>query len=261
MTTDSKPARVAIVTGVSRQAGIGFAIARRLLADGLSVLICSWSAHDAAQPWGADAGGMAAILDTLGGPGPRLAHIEADLADPDAPARVVAAALDVFGAVDVLVANHAHSSQQSLEEVTAEELDRAWSVNARATVLLVQAFAARHDDRRPDGRVVLFTSGQHLGPMASELPYAISKGAVHQMVGSLADALADRAITVNAINPGPVDTGWPSAALREQLRSQFPGGQWGQPDDIASVVAWLASPDSAWITGQTINAEGGFRRR
>jgi 3-oxoacyl-[acyl-carrier protein] reductase len=262
MTTDPKPARVAIVTGVSRRAGIGSAIARRLLADGLSVLICSWSAHDAAQPWGADAGGMEAVLDALGGLGPRLAHIEADLADPGAPARVVAAAVDTFGAVDVLVANHAHSSKQSLEEVTAEELDRAWAVNARATVLLVQAFAARHDDDcRSDGRVVLFTSGQHLGPMAGELPYAISKGAVHQMVGSLADALADRAITVNAINPGPVDTGWAPAQLHEQLRPRFPAGRWGRPGDIAAVVAWLASLDSAWVTGQTIDAEGGFRRR
>jgi 3-oxoacyl-[acyl-carrier protein] reductase len=261
MTTDPTPARVAIVTGVSRRAGIGFAIARRLLADGLSVLIHSWSAHDAAQPWGTEAGGMEAILDELGGLGPRLAHIEADLADPGASARVVGAALDAFGAVDVLVANHAHSSRQSLEEVTAEELDRAWAVNARATVLLVQAFAANHDDARSDGRVVLFTSGQHLGPMAGELPYAISKGAVHQMVGSLADALADRAITVNAINPGPVETGWAPAALAEELRSRFPAGRWGQPGDIAAVVAWLASPDSAWVTGQTIDAEGGFRRR
>jgi 3-oxoacyl-[acyl-carrier protein] reductase len=84
---------------------------------------------------------------------------------------------------------------------------------------------------------------------------------VHQMAGSLADALADRAITVNAINPGPVDTGWALAALHEQLRSQFPGGRWGQPENIASVVAWLASPDSAWVTGQTIDVEGGFRRR
>jgi len=106
----------------------------------------------------------------------------------------------------------------------------------------------------------LFTSGQHLGPMADELPYAISKGAVHQMTRSLADALASRAVTVNAINPGPVDTGWASAELRERLRPAFPAGRWGRPDDIAAVVRWLASEDSRWVTGQVINAEGGFRR-
>jgi NAD(P)-dependent dehydrogenase (short-subunit alcohol dehydrogenase family) len=107
------------------------------------------------------------------------------------------------------------------------ELDRAWAVNARAAVLLVQAFAASHDDEREDGRIVLFTSGQHLGPMPGELPYVIGKGAVHQVTRTLADELADRGITANAIDPGPVDTGWPSAELRERLRSAFPAGRWG----------------------------------
>ena len=200
------------------------------------------------------------MIGELGGLGPQLAHIEADFADPAAPATVIELAVDRFGGVDVLIANHAMSAAGHLSEVTSAQLDRAWAVNARATVLLVQAYAQRHDDSRPDGRVVLFTSGQHLGPMAGELPYAISKGAIHQMTASLADALADRAITINAINPGPVDTGWPSDELRERLRESFPAGRWGRPDDIAGVVSWLTSADCAWITGQVINAEGGFRR-
>jgi 3-oxoacyl-[acyl-carrier protein] reductase len=186
--------------------------------------------------------------------------VEADLADALAPARVVEAAMGAFGAIDALVANHARSASGTLSEVTADELDRCWAVNARATVLVAQAFAAHHDDARPDGRIVLFTSGQHLGPMSTELPYAISKGAVHQMTRSLADAVADRGITVNAINPGPVDTGWPSAELRKELRPRFPAGRWGRPEDIAAVVSWLVSAQSAWITGQVIDAEGGFRR-
>jgi 3-oxoacyl-[acyl-carrier protein] reductase len=133
-------------------------------------------------------------------------------------------------------------------------------VNARASVLLTQAFAEHHDDVRPDGRVVLFTSGQHLGAMSEELPYAISKGAIHQMTASLADSLAARSITVNTINPGPCDTGWPDDALRDSLLPRFPAARWGLPEDIARVVSWLVSTESAWITGQIINAEGGFRR-
>jgi 3-oxoacyl-[acyl-carrier protein] reductase len=223
--------RVAIITGVSRRAGIGFAVAQQMLADGYRVLIHSWSPHDAGR-----------------------------LPRPRRPHACDRQAIDAFGAIDVLVANHAHSSQQSLETTTAAELDRAWTINARAVVLLVQAFADHHDPGRADGRVVLFTAGQHLGPMADELPYAISKGAVHQMTRSLADALADRGITVNTINPGPVETGWPSDELRESLRAAFPAGRWGQPHDIASIVRLLVSRDSAWMSGQIIDAEGGFRR-
>lgn len=252
--------RVAIVTGVSRRAGIGFAVARALLAAGARVLVHSWTPHDAAQPWGADPAGTGGVLDGLGGTGPRLVHLAADFADPDAPATVVRHAVETFGAVDVVVANHARSSVQSLAEVTAAELDLTWAVNARASVLLTQAYAAAHDDGRPGGRVILFTSGQHLGPMSGELPYAISKGAIHQMTLSLSDALVDRGITVNTVNPGPVDTGWADPELTRRVAHALPAGRWGRPDDVARLVRWLASDDSAWITGQVINSEGGFRR-
>jgi 3-oxoacyl-[acyl-carrier protein] reductase len=253
------PSRVAVVTGVSRRDGIGFAIAQRLLSDGFRVLLHSWAAHDHDQPWAPGEGELEQVVQALGGIGDRLAHVEADFARPDAPARVIEQAITRFGVLDVLIANHAMSADGDLAAVSAEQLDLAFAVNARATVLLVQAFAAQHDDHRPDGRVLLFTSGQHRGPMAEELAYAISKGAVQQMTASLADALADRSITVNALNPGPVDTGWPSDQLRERLRSSFPTGRWGQPSDIAGIVSFIASTDSAWITGQTIDAGGGFR--
>ena len=156
------------------------------------------------------------MIEELGGLGDRLEHVAADFADVDAPRRVIDHAAARFGVVDVLIANHAMSAPSRLSEINGAELDLAWAVNARASVLLVQACAAHHDDSRPDRRVLLFTSGQHRGPMADELPYAISKGAVHQITASLSDALADRAITVNAINPGPVDTGWPGDGFTEE---------------------------------------------
>ncbi len=200
------------------------------------------------------------MIDRLGGVGPRLDHIELNFEDPAAPRAVIEHAVRRFGAIDVMIANHAASGPGGLTELTAAALDRAWAVNARGSVLLAQAFAEQHDDRRPHGRIVLFTSGQHLGPMPDELPYAISKGAIHQMTVSLADALAERSITVNAVNPGPCDTGWPDDELRERLRARFPSGRWGRPEDIARVVSWLVSTESAWVTGQILNAEGGFRR-
>ena len=241
--------RLAIVTGVSRRIGIGFAIAQRLLADGASVFVHSWSAHDDGQPWGADDEGIDSLISSLGH-SDRVGNLEADFAEPDAPAQVVAAAHERFGGIDILIANHARSSQQTLETVTADELDLSWAVNARATVLLAQAFAAHHDDARPGGRVVLFTSGQH----------SVSKGAIHQMTASLADHLADRQITVNAINPGPTDTGWADAERNDAVARSMPFGRWGSPTDAANLVGFLASDDGAWITGQVINSEGGFRR-
>jgi 3-oxoacyl-[acyl-carrier protein] reductase len=252
--------RVAVVTGVSRRAGIGFAVASELLAAGASVLAHSWSPHDAEQPWGADPVGDAGIVELLGGEGVRLRHVAADFADPHAPGSVVAAAVEAFGAVDVVVANHARSSSHTLAQVTAAELDLTWAVNARASVLLTQAFAAAHDDERAGGRIILFTSGQHLAPMSRELPYAVSKGAIHQMTLTLSDALVDRGITVNTVNPGPVDTGWADPDLAERVGRALPAGRWVRPDEIARLVRWLASDDSQWITGQVINAEGGFRR-
>lgn len=250
--------RVAVVTGVGRRAGIGFAIARELLAAGASVLAQSWTPHDEEQPWGAEP--VEDVLAALGGTGPRLAHVAADFAEPDAPGRVVREAVERFGAVDAVVANHARSALGTLGEVTAAELDLCWAVNARASVLLAQAFAASHDDARPGGRIVLFTSGQHLGPMVREIPYAVSKGAIQQMTLTLADALADRKITVNAVNPGPVDTGWADEELTERVGRALPFGRWGAPDDVARLVRWLVSDEGHWITGQVVNSEGGFRR-
>jgi 3-oxoacyl-[acyl-carrier protein] reductase len=263
--TASRPlaGRVAVVTGVSRRVGIGLAVARRLAALGAGLFVTSWTAHDREQPWGADPGGIDAVLAELGGgdaPGAgRVEHLEADFQDPEAPDRVMAAAVQAFGHVDVLVCNHARSSAGGLGELTAAELDATLAVNTRAVLLLVRAFAAQHDGR-PGGRVVLFTSGQHLGPMPGELAYAASKGALAEVTASLADALADRGITVNTINPGPTDTDYVDQATRERVARRFPAGRWGAPDDAGRLVAWLCTDDAAWVTGQVINSEGGFRR-
>lgn len=249
--------RVAVITGVSRRIGIGFAVAERMAALGADLLVQSHTAYDADQPWGADPGGVEPLLAVLRAHGGRVEHVAADFLDSDAPARVIAASVAAFGHIDILVANHAYSVDGSLEEVTAEQIDRHMAINVRGSLLLVQAFAAQHDGR-PGGRVVLLTSGQHLGPMPGELAYIASKGALHQLTWSLSAHLIPRGITVNTVNPGPTDTGWATPALTEQIRQHAPLGRWGRPEDAARLIAWLATDDAAWITGQVINSTGGF---
>jgi 3-oxoacyl-[acyl-carrier protein] reductase len=238
---------------VSRRAGIGFAIARRLIADGVTVFVHHYVPHDRDRRWGADH--MPAVLALLGSP-PDAAF---DLAVAGAAAGLMEVAVEALGHVDILVCNHASSGPDGdLRHVTGEMLDHHYAVNTRASLMLVQAFAAQHDGR-PGGRVVLMTSGQNLGPMRGEIAYAASKGALAAITATLADTLIDRGITVNCVNPGPVDTGWPTPELRAAVGERMPLG-WAQPDDPARLIAWLVSEEGRWVTGQVLNSEGGFRR-
>ncbi len=258
-TSNPLAGRVALVTGVSRRQGIGAGLTRRLLADGASVLASGWEPHDAEMTWGADSGGASALLEDLGGVGPSLHYKTADLERPEAAVELVDATIDRFGKIDIVIANHARSSTQAFADVTVEELDRCWAINARSCVLLTQLLAERRDSG-PGGRVIYFTSGQHIGPMANEIAYAISKGALHQMTATLADAVIDRGITVNCINPGPIDTGYATGVTHERIAKMFPAKRWGMPEDVARLAAWLVSDEAAWITGQVHDHEGGFRR-
>lgn len=248
--------RVALVTGVSRRIGIGFAIANRLAQAGADLVIQAYAPYDADQPWGADLDGPPALAESLRVHGRRVMLVEADFTDSDAPQQVMAAAVAAYGHVDILVANHAYSTMGSLEEVTADQIDQHLAVNVRGSLLLVKEFAAQHDGR-PGGRVVLMTSGQHLGPMPGELAYIASKGALHQLTLSLSAHLASRGITVNTVNPGATDTGYATSELHEMIRSLNPQGRWGEPDDAARLIAWLSTDDARWITGQVINSTGG----
>ncbi|HUY29007.1 MAG TPA: SDR family oxidoreductase [Candidatus Binataceae bacterium] len=248
--------RVALVTGVSRRVGIGFAIAKRLAERGANLFIQAWPRFDAAQPYGADPVGTAALAAHLRRIGTRVEFLEADFADPDAPRQVINSAEATLGGVDILIANHAYSTMGALQELTAENIDAHLVVNVRATLLLIRYFAAQHTGR-PGGRIIMMTSGQHLGPMPEELAYIASKGALHQLTRSLSDHLIRRGITVNTVNPGATDTGYATPAVLEAVRKREPQGRWGQPDDVARLIAWLASDEARWITGEVINSTGG----
>lgn len=240
-------ARTALITGVGRPEGIGFAVAQRFAAQAYRLAL---HAHEA------DAPQLDAAPDPGGPPRAGALHLRDDFADPEAPERVVAAAADRLGHLDVLVVNHARSVRQGLGELTAEEIDLSLAVNVRAALLLVQAFHARHDGR-PGGRIILMTSGQHRGPMPGELPYIAGKGALHQLTRSLAEAVAPKRITVNAVDPGATDTGWADEATYRWVLEQQPFGRWGTPGDAARLIAFLCSEDGGWVTGQVITSSGG----
>ncbi len=256
--------RAALVTGASRRGGIGFAVARRLAAYGASVYLHHHVAHDESQPWGGDRPDEVAdaVREVCGAADAVVAHGPADLTEPDAPARLVDAAAQALGGrLDIVVANHALSgSDGTLDTIDAAMLDAHWAVDARSVVLLVQAFARRREAAR-GGRVVMMTSGQDIADgMPGEIAYGLQKGALASITRSLATALAPRFVTVNTVNPGPVDTDYLDGDVYDAIAGMFPAKRWGMPDDPARLIAWLATDEAEWITGQVIDSEGGFRR-
>jgi 3-oxoacyl-[acyl-carrier protein] reductase len=250
--------RVALVTGASRARGIGAAIVRALALAGADVFFTCWQPYDRAMPWGADEGGRERLEQQIQALGVRCVGAEIDLAAPDAATRVLAVATGALGPLSILVNNATHSTNDGFAALDAATLDAHYAVNVRATLLLSVEFARRYSGS--SGRIISLTSGQSQGPMPNELAYGATKGAVEAFTRSLAAAVMARGITVNAINPGPTDSGWLTDAQRHAILPRFPTGRIGQPEDAARLVAFLASDAAAWITGQVIHSEGGFQR-
>jgi 3-oxoacyl-[acyl-carrier protein] reductase len=255
--TNELAGRVALVTGAGRGVGIGAAICRALAARGADVVFGYWTPYDR-QEHGAGATEPQVLLDDLRGLGVRAGAIEIDLSEPEAPAELLDRATELLGPISILVNNAAYSMRDGFESLDAATLDAHYAVNVRATALLGTLFARRYSGGT--GRIINLTSGQSLGPMLGELSYAATKGAVEALTVTLAAEVGHKNITVNAVNPGPTDTGWMSDALREALAAKFPGGRVGKPEDAARLVAFLASDEAAWITGQILHSEGGFLR-
>jgi len=252
--------RTALITGVSRRRGIGFAVASRLAAMGASLAVHHHLPHDADE-YGATEhlGALLADLRTSLQGTAQLVDVAADLGDPASVEGLVSTVTGMVGHLDVLVCNHAHGGDAvDLAHLTVAALDRHWAVNTRATLLLTQAFAAQHDGR-DGGRVIWMTSGQNLGPMSDNLAYAASKAALAGATWSVADDLAGRGILLNTVNPGPVNTGYLDDAPPE-FASAFPLGRIGEPADPARLIGWLVSDEGRWVVGQVLNSESGFRR-
>lgn len=251
--------RVAVVTGVGRRRGIGSAVCRALAARGADIMLSYWKAYDREMPWDAGENEPERLVDELRAFGVRSEGIEVDLSLAGAPEKLLDAAAERLGTPSILVNVAAYSTRDGYEVLDADTLDAHYAVNVRAMALLSVLFARRYPGGS-GGRIVNFSSGQSLGPMPEELAYVITKGAIEAFTKSLAAGVGHRGITVNAVNPGPTDTGWMTEELERELVPKFPPGRIGQPEDAARLVAFLASDEAAWITGQIIHSEGGFVR-
>ncbi len=249
---------IAIVTGASRRQGIGAAICLALAERGHDIAFTHWQPYDRQMDY-ADDGGPASLAAELSALSVRVLPIELDLSDATAPVRLLDGVEASLGFPTAIVNNAAFSTNDGYEILDAAMLDAHYAVNVRATSLLSVEFARRWPGGL-GGRIISLTSGQSQGPMPNELAYAASKGAIEAFTLSLSAGVAPLGITVNAVNPGPTDTGWMTPDLKERLLSQFPFGRIGQAADAARLIAFLASRDADWITGQIIHSEGGFLR-
>ncbi|MBA4543606.1 MULTISPECIES: SDR family oxidoreductase [Thermoactinomyces] len=250
--------KIALVTGAGRKKSIGTAICRQLAGQGADIFFTYWQDHDGmeSEKW---PDRLCSEIQSLG---VKCRHLELDLADPNAPDRLLDAVVENLGLPSILVNNAAHSTRDGFMALDAKTLDDHYYVNVRATCLLSVEFARRLQQAKQNwGRIINLISGQGQGPMPGELAYVASKGAIEAFTLTLSAELAPLGITVNAVNPGPTDTGWMTEEIKEQLRPQFLMGRIGLPEDAARLIGFLASDQAGWITGQTIHSEGGFLRK
>jgi 3-oxoacyl-[acyl-carrier protein] reductase len=251
--------RVAIVTGASRRRGIGAATCLALARAGIDIFFTHWSDYDRTMPWGTEAGYPEALRQQVEGLGVKCEHLGVNFREVEAAGKVMEEVEVRLGMADILVNNVTHDDfDGSFERLNAGILDTYYEVNIRTTMLLSVEFARRFMSST-GGRVINLTSGQSLGPMPGKLPYIASKGAIEAFTVTFAAEVAVRGITVNAVDPGPTDTGWMTEGVKRELLPRFPMGRIGQAEDAARLIAFLASEGAEWITGQVIHSNGGFR--
>jgi NAD(P)-dependent dehydrogenase (short-subunit alcohol dehydrogenase family) len=238
--------KVAIVTGASR--GIGHACAARLVREGARVMLAD------VRPEGAAA---AAAL------GDAARFFCADVSQKSDVDAMLAATLDAFGQVDILVNNAGVTHAAEFLDLTEEDFDRVLRINLKSMFLCSQAAARAMVARGSGGCIVNMSSVNAELTIPNQIPYVVSKGGVNQLTRVAAIGLAQHGIRVNAIGPGTILTELAKQAVmgspeaRHTILSRTPLGRCGEPEEIASIAAFLASDDASYITGQTLYADGG----
>jgi 3-oxoacyl-[acyl-carrier protein] reductase len=238
--------KIALVTGGSR--GIGAAIAKRLAADGANLAITYTKGADAA----------ASVIKEIERAGGKAIAIKADAADADAVKAAVEKTFATFGRLDVLVNNAGTAIPNAFEESTVEEMDRVLDINVRGVFVATHA-ALKHMNE--GGRIIMIGSAVGERAVAPGLvPYAATKGAVKMFTQALSREVGSRGITVNNVQPGPIDTELNPAsgdwAVPQKAATAL--DRYGRVDEIAAMVAFVAGPESWYITGANLTVDGGM---
>jgi 3-oxoacyl-[acyl-carrier protein] reductase len=242
--------KVALVTGASK--GIGAAIALELAAQGATVAV-NYSGSKA---------GAEKVVNEIKQAGGKAIVVQANVSDPDSIGPLINTVVKQLGPIDILVNNAGIYEFGPLEQITPEHFHKQFNLNVLGLLLVTQAAVAQFN---PKGGSIINISSVVADGTPNASVYSATKGAVDTISASLAQELGPKKIRVNSLNPGMIETegthaaGFIGSEFQKLAESRTPLGRIGQPKDIATAAALLASDDSAWINGQAIHAAGGFR--
>jgi len=243
MNPEGRSRPLALVTGASRQKGIGAAIALSLARDGWDVATTFWRTYDETMSWGSDPADAHWLRGQLVALGAKTASVEADLSLVETPAYIFDTVERAIGPVTALVLSHCHSVDSDIVSTTITSFD-----------LLVREFGRRFLGVRGRGRIVALTSDH----VAYNLPYGASKGALDRIALAAAWEFRELGITANVVNPGATDTGWMTPDQIAEFSRWTAGGRVGLPEDCANLVRFLCSAEGGWINGQLLYSNGGW---